>query len=241
MRGLVRQQRVEGPIPALPPRQIDPDAPARFPLGHDPAAAPVADEIGLQPGGQARLALRVAPPVGDEHQDAIGQRQALAPAPPVVAGIEDRLEPQFPPERSRHQPRSPARGLLSLHGRAGRSRRRHRVVPAPQAHQGIEMRGQPIVATEVGDDALLSLTVLPVRFDEPDVLVGEAGAAAGPDRAQVHTLSRVIRESHTVLSSRIWSQGRVSSVTRIRCPAVPQIRYFAYLGEAPRRGMSNMG
>jgi hypothetical protein len=81
--------------------------------------------------------------------------------------------------------------LLGLHGFgltcAGRPRR----LATEHAHQGIEVRGEEILPTEIGDDPLLGVPVVPVGFDETEVFVGDAGAAADFDRAQVHRLSRV--------------------------------------------------
>ena len=52
-----------------------------------------------------------------------------------------------------------------------------------QANQRIEVRCEQVLAAEVTDDALLVLAVVAVGLDQTDVLMLDALAACGLDRA----------------------------------------------------------
>jgi hypothetical protein len=73
---------------------------------------------------------------------------------------------------------------------------------AEQAHQRVEVFGKQVLAAQVADDALYFLPTLAVGFYEADVLMLDALAAGGFDRAEVHSqyLSRLIMNDRSIVS-----------------------------------------
>ena len=68
------------------------DPAALVPVGDEASALAVADEVGLEPAGEPMLTGRGDEPVGDEHEGAVGERNAFGP-PEVLVG-------SSPPSRS---------------------------------------------------------------------------------------------------------------------------------------------
>src|SRR5262249_54853225 len=89
---LGRAELIEGAIPGVELARMDADPAALVPLGDEASALAVADEVGLEPAGEPMLTGRRDEPVGDEHEGAVGERNAFG-LPEVL--IEDAPEAQL--------------------------------------------------------------------------------------------------------------------------------------------------
>jgi hypothetical protein len=140
------------------------------PVGDEASALAVADEVGLEPAGEPMLTGGGDEPVGDEHEGAVGERNAFG-LPEVL--IEDAPEAQLIEQGPNDEDRSPGRsfaelgigGIMSLAGE--------------EPSELGEHFDEEILASEISDDALLDLTAFAVGFDDADVFVD--GAAGGAD------------------------------------------------------------
>src|SRR3989304_256795 len=204
-----------------------------------PPAPPlaVADEIRLQPAGQAMLARRRAQPIGHQHQRTVRQGPTVA-RPPAALAIENRVEAQLPPQRPRHQHRAPIPRARRLH-LARPPRGAPDRLPTQQTDERIKVRGEEILAAEIAHDALLGAAVLPVGFDEADILVLDALAAGRLHGAQEH---RLLLSPHNRRNSARRSRNTYDeSVTTLLAPTHPYSRQFGYLHVVPLPNKGNMG
>src|SRR5262249_30205659 len=152
-----REELVEGAVPGVELAGMDADPVALVPMGEKTSALAVADEVGLEPAGQAMLTGGCDQPVGDEHEGAVGERDTLG-APEVL--VEDRPEADLVEQGAEDQDRPPGGGIADLElGRiAG--------FPGEEPTQRGEHLEEEVLASEIGDDALLDLAGFAVGFDE---------------------------------------------------------------------------
>ena len=173
---------VEGAVPGVELAGMDADPAALVPMGDEASALAVADEVGFEPAGQAMLTGRGDEPVGDQHEGAVGERDALGPPEVLVEdatrGPVGRTRPgrRGPAPRWRHRP---------TWGSAGSPDSTRGVAGEEPAELGEDL-DEEILAAEVGDDALLDLTVLAVGFDDADVFVDGAAGGADFDGSWIH-------------------------------------------------------
>ena len=99
---------VEGAIPGVELAGMDADPSALVPMRNEATALAVADEIGLEPAGEPMLTGRGDEPVGDEHEGAVGEGDALG-EPEVL--VEDRPEAELVEQGPNDKDRPPGRGI----------------------------------------------------------------------------------------------------------------------------------
>ena len=87
---------------------MHPHAVALVPVGHEAAPHAIADEVGLEPTGESVFAGGTDQPIGDEHEGAVGERDALG-SPQV--SVEDVPEAKLLEESPDSEYRSPRRGI----------------------------------------------------------------------------------------------------------------------------------
>jgi hypothetical protein len=156
-----------------------------MPVRHEASALPIANEIGFQPARQTMLAAWTDEPIGNQHESAIGVRD-------VCLGGAEQTVKQFPQaqlleQSADDQERAPGRGIENIDGMGIFTRQRWL---AEQHPLQLRQQGrQQILATEIGDDSLLDLAVLAVRFDDADVLVDRAVGGRDFDGANEHAMS----------------------------------------------------
>src|SRR5262249_60422438 len=97
---------------------MDAAPPALVPVGDEASPLAVADEVGLEPAGEAMLTGGGDEPVGDEHEGAVGERDAFGP-PEFL--IEDGPEAELVEQGPNHEDRPPSRGFAELGVRGIRS------------------------------------------------------------------------------------------------------------------------
>ena len=90
---------------------MDADPAASVPVGDEATALAIADEVGFEPAGEAVLAGRSDEPVGDEHEGAVGERDAFGPAEVLV---EDVPEAQLIEQGADDEDRPPVGGIDDL-------------------------------------------------------------------------------------------------------------------------------
>ena len=108
---LGRVELVEGAVPGVELAGMDTDAAALVPVGDEASPRAVADEVGLEPAGEPVLAGRGDEPVGDEHEGAVGERDAFGP-PEVL--VEDLPEAQLVEHGADDEDRPPVGGVADL-------------------------------------------------------------------------------------------------------------------------------
>src|SRR4051794_9160135 len=167
---LGREELVEGAIPGVELAGMDADPAAAVPVGEEASPLAVADEVGLEPAGEPVLAGRGDEPVGDEHEGAVGERDALGP--PEVS-VEDVPEAQLIEQGPNDEDRPPVRGFAEL-GVGG-----IRSLAGEEPSELGEHLDEEVLSSEIGDDALLDLAAFAVGLDDADVFVD--GAAGGAD------------------------------------------------------------
>ena len=79
-----RVELVEGAVPGVELAGMNADPPALVPVGDEASALAVTDEVGFEPAGEAVLAGGGDEPVGDEHEGAVGERDAVGAAKVLV-------------------------------------------------------------------------------------------------------------------------------------------------------------
>ena len=141
-----------------------------MPVGEEASARAVADEVGLEPAGEPVLTGRGDEPVGDEHEGAVGERNAFG-LPEVL--IEDAPEAQLIEQGPHDEDRPPGRGFAEV-GVGGIMS-----LAGEEPSELGEHFDEEVLPSEIGDDALLDLTAFAVGFDDADVFVD--GAAGGAD------------------------------------------------------------
>ena len=86
------EELVEGAVPGIELTGMDADPAALVPMGEEPSALSVADEVGLEPAGQPMFTGRGDEPVSDQREGAVGEGDALG-SPEVL--VEDRPEAEL--------------------------------------------------------------------------------------------------------------------------------------------------
>ena len=94
---LGRVELIEGAVPGVELAGMDADPAVLVPVGDEASALAVADEVGLEPAGEAVLTGGGDEPVGDEHEGAVGERDIFGPAELLIEdGPEAELLEQGP-------------------------------------------------------------------------------------------------------------------------------------------------
>jgi hypothetical protein len=171
---LGREELVEGAVPGVELAGMDADPSALVPVRDEASALTVADEVGLEPGGEPVLAGRGEEPVGHEHEGAVGERDGFGP-PEVL--VEDGPKAQVVEPGTDDEDGPPGRGLDDLGTVWGGVFLTD--VAAEQSLELGEHLNEEVLASEIGNDALLDLAAVAVGFDDADGLVD--GAAGGAD------------------------------------------------------------
>ncbi len=174
---------IEGAVPGLELPEMDPDPLVLVPVGHEPPAPAIADEIGLQPAGQAVFAGRAGEAIGDQDEGPVGERHALGLA---QRRVEDGPEPELVEQGAEGEDWPPGGGIEDIEIvvriclRVG--------IVAEQAFQLGEHFGEQIHAAQIGDGALLDLAVVAIGFDDADILVHRAAGGPDFDGSEVHVV-----------------------------------------------------
>jgi hypothetical protein len=194
-----RVELVEGAVPGVELAGMDANPSALVPMGNEATARAVADEVGFEPAGEPMLTGRRDEPVGDEYEGAVGERNALGVAEVLV---EDRPEAELVEQGPDDEDRPPSGGIdhVEVGGIAGVC---HGVAIEEPSELG-EQLDEEILASEVGDDALLDLAVLAVGFDDTDVFVNGAVLGADFDGSGIHdwllaSLAEEVRECTAII------------------------------------------
>src|SRR6516225_2185058 len=130
------------------------------------AAITSTDKIALQPLPQCVLAAGTAEPIGHQHQHSIGKRESPGLLHTVCfwrQAIQNVLQTQFAPQPARHQHRSPAGGKSRFNALGGRTAFSS-LAAAQKLNQTLKMRCKEVFASQIGDDALFGMAVLPVSL-----------------------------------------------------------------------------
>src|SRR5512135_3502062 len=149
---LGREELVEGAVPGVELAGMDADPAALVPVEDEASALTVADEVGLEPGGEPVLAGRGDEPVGHEHEGAVGERDAFS-VPEVL--VEDGPEAELVEQETDGEDGPPSRGIDDLG--IGRGGVFGTDVTTEQSLEFGEDIDEEIFAAEIGDDALLDL------------------------------------------------------------------------------------
>jgi len=107
--GLV--ELVEGAVPGVELAGMDADPAATVPVGDEATAFAIADEVGLEPSGEAVFAGRSDEPIGDKHEGAVGERDGFGASEVFVEEIP---EAQLLEQGADDKDRSPVRGVSDL-------------------------------------------------------------------------------------------------------------------------------
>ncbi len=105
------EELVEGAVPGIELTGMDADPAAAVPMGDEPSARSVADEVGFEPAGQAMFTGRGDEPVGDQREGAVGEGDALG-SPEVL--VEDRPEIELVEEGADDEDRPPVGGITDM-------------------------------------------------------------------------------------------------------------------------------
>ena len=175
------EELVEGAVPGIELTGMDADPAALVPMGDEPSAHSVADEVGLEPAGQAMFTGRGDEPVGDQREGAVGEGDALG-SPEVL--VEDRPEAELVEEGADDEDRPPVGGITDAG--CGRIAGLEVGIAGEEAAELGEDLDEEVLAAEVGDDPLLDLAVMAIGFDDADVFVDGAAGGADFDGSWVH-------------------------------------------------------
>jgi hypothetical protein len=80
-------ESVECAVPGVELTRMDADPAAFVPVRDDASSFTIADEVGLEPSGEAVLAGRGDEPVGDEHEAAVGKRDGFGATEVLVEDV----------------------------------------------------------------------------------------------------------------------------------------------------------
>ncbi len=119
--------------------------------------------------------------VGDEDEGAVGERDALGSA---EMSVEDVPESELVEQGADDQDGPPVGGVADL-GYGGVAGFEVGVAGEESSELGEDLH-EEVLASEVGDDALLDLAVLADRLDDADVFVDGAGGGADSDGSGIH-------------------------------------------------------
>ena len=187
--GLRLDEHVQRAIPRAELTMMHLHASLLLPVRHEASPLPIAHEVGLQPTRQAVLAGRPNQAVGQQDERALGKTR------PFLGARQKRVEggpkPELIEERPHSEHRPPSRGINDLDGIRIFSDRRRRA--EQHALQVGEQSGEDVLASEIGDDALLDLAVVPIGLDDAHVLVDGAARGRNFDGADEHGVSIITR------------------------------------------------
>ena len=162
---------------------MDADPVMLMPTGNKPPALAVADEICLQPAGQAVLAGGVRQAIGDQYERPVGERHSFGLA---QRGVKDGPQSQLIEQGADGQDWPPSGSIDDVEIFV------FSVLPAVVAtKQSLELGknlGQEVLATQVGHGALLDLAVVTIGFDDSDILVDRAAGGPNFDGSEVHAV-----------------------------------------------------
>ena len=99
---------IERAVPGLELLEVDPDSVVLVPVGHEPAALAIAEEIGLQPAGQAMFAGGVDEAIGDQDERPVGERYSFGLA---QCRVEDGPQPKLVEQSADGEDRPPGGGV----------------------------------------------------------------------------------------------------------------------------------
>ncbi len=157
------------------------DPPALVPVRDEALSLAIADEVGLEPAGESMLAGGRDQPVGDQDEGTVRERNAFGPPERLV---EDLPESQLLEQGPDDEDRPPGRGVEEL--RVWRIAGVGAGIAAEEFAELGEDRDEEVLASEVGDDALLDLSAFTVGLDDADVFVDGAAGGADFDGSRVH-------------------------------------------------------
>jgi hypothetical protein len=200
---------------------------APVPVGHEASSLAIADEVGLEPAGEPVLTGRRDEAVGDEHEGAVGERDAFGP-PEVL--VKDVPESRLVERGTDDEDRPPVRGIadLGFRGIVGFDGAGAGEEPAELG----EHRDEEILAPEVGDDALLDLSAFAVGFDDADVFVD--GAAGGADFHGSRVHANHYHDEPRGFKVNSWY---ISGITRVRL----SLHFSGWRRVTPREGPGKQG
>src|SRR5215472_4723246 len=204
-------QPIERAIPGLELLAVDTDAAVPLPAWHEATAQTNADEVGLQPAGQAVLAAGPAESISHQHEDTIGVgdlRRVFAWPGSAQVLVQDLPQAQLIEESAQDQGGPPRPALQDIDVDSFAS---DAGCAAQDPFQFGEELLQEILAAEIGDDALFDLTVLAIGFDDADVLVDGAVGGGDFDGADVHgdsitTGKPIVKAKSTILRTSMQSE-----------------------------------
>ena len=176
--GFLRQQIVQGLIPQLQLLEAHFHPVRGFPLRFPATAWRGTDVELFQPGCQRMLAARTGEAIGQQRKEAL--REGLTVAERGAARIQHPVQRQLRQEVADHQQGSPS-GSLGCGDVLATNPARGGGIGLQEAHQGVEMRSQEVLAPEVNDNALLDLRALAIGFNQPQILVVAAWRLDGAD------------------------------------------------------------
>jgi hypothetical protein len=138
-------------------------------VGDEASAFAIADEVGFKPACEAMFTGRRDEPVGNEDEGTVGERDVFGPAGVFV---EDFPQAQLFKQGANDEDRPPGRGVEELG--VGRIGGFVAGIAAEECSELGEDRDEEVLASEVGDDALLDLAAFTVGLDDANVLVDGA-------------------------------------------------------------------
>src|SRR5262249_45751415 len=177
------QELIESPVPGfqLPEMNADPVVP--MPVGQKAAASTVADEVSLQPTGQAMFAGGSNQAIGDQYKRSVDERDCFGFA---QMGFENRPQTELCEQGSDGEYGSPHGDFEDL------GVRRWRIgiiaVAAQESSKLGKDLSEHVLATQVSDGALLDLAVFAIGFDGAHVLVNCAAGGPDFDGSEVHVV-----------------------------------------------------
>ena len=129
------------------------------------------------------FAAGLTQPIGHQRQSAVGQ---FSPQTTLLGqGVDDLLHSQLLPELPRHQHHSP---VPSSHRRRLSVRRLAFSLSLQQAQQGVGMRSQQLLATQIADHAVARTAGIPIGLDQADIFVDGAIRALDFGGAEEHAV-----------------------------------------------------
>ena len=99
---------IEGAVPGLELLEVDPDSLVLVPIGNEPAAPAIAEEVSLQPAGQAMFAGGADEPIGDQDERPVGERHTLGL---TERRVEDGPQPELVEQGADGEDRPPGGGV----------------------------------------------------------------------------------------------------------------------------------
>src|SRR5271157_2115208 len=173
---------VQGMVPGFELLEVDPDSLVLVPIGNEPAAPGIAEEVSLQPAGQAIFAGGADEPIGDQDERPVGERHTLGL---TERRVEDGPQPELVEQGPDDEDRPPGRGVedVGVFDLGG-----VRAVPAEEPLELGWDLDKEVLAAKVGESALLNLAVVAIGLDDADILVDRAAGGPDFDGSEVHVV-----------------------------------------------------